>query len=499
MKAIIYCRVSTKEQAEKGFSLEGQEKECRKFALNNGYEVDKVFVEAGESAKTQDRTQLKKLIEYCVKNKKTLQAIIIWKYDRLARNLADQTDLVKNFSTLGIRLLSATETNDNNAAGKMMRNIIATFAQFENDVKAERTINGMKQAIEQGRWPWKAPVGYKQTRDQFGKPLLCPTDDAAYIKEIFQLAESGLFKQVDIAHKIKKQGFKRANKNVINRILTNPTYAGLLESSFHNELKDGIHQPIISKETFWKVQQILTGKRPSITPKNRNHPDFPLRRFIRCPKCDEKLTGSWSTGRKGIKYAYYHCRMKGCVLNVKKHELEDAFYNYLKTIQPKPEIIDLFNAIVLDVWKNKQSEQIKEEYRIDSELKILNQKKDRIDELMINGTFDEVTYKQKAEEIRNEILIKEIERNEVKIDLNDIEACLNYCKYFLSNVADLWAAGDLDLKQRFQALIFPEKIYYEKGTFRTTATALIFKQLQDETSLNSCLVAPTGFEPVSKD
>ena len=140
MKAIIYCRVSTKEQAEKGYSLEGQEKDCRQFAHNQGFEVDKVFVERGESAKTQDRTQLQNLIKYCVQNKKSISALIIWKYDRLARNLSDQTELVKNFSTLGIRVLSSTENNEDNAVGRLMRNIIGTFAQFENDVKSERKI-----------------------------------------------------------------------------------------------------------------------------------------------------------------------------------------------------------------------------------------------------------------------------------------------------------------------------------------------------------------------
>lgn len=79
MRAIIYCRVSTKEQAEKGYSLEAQETECRKFAINNSFEVDKVFVERGESAKTQDRTELQKLIKYAVENRKNLSSLIVWK------------------------------------------------------------------------------------------------------------------------------------------------------------------------------------------------------------------------------------------------------------------------------------------------------------------------------------------------------------------------------------------------------------------------------------
>jgi len=174
MNAIIYCRVSTKEQAEKGYSLEGQEKECRKFALDNSFGVDKVFVERGESAKTQDRTQLQNLIKYCIQNKKKLYAIIIWKWDRLARNLSDQMELVKNFSSLGIRVFSATENNEDNATGKLMRNIIGTFAQFENDLKSERTSSGMKQAIQQGRWCWRTPIGYIRFRDDKNKSSIMP-------------------------------------------------------------------------------------------------------------------------------------------------------------------------------------------------------------------------------------------------------------------------------------------------------------------------------------
>ena len=89
MKCIIYSRVSTKEQAEQGYSLEAQEKECQKSASNNGFEVDRVFVERGESAKTQNRTELQKLIKYAVENKRKLSSMVIWKYDRLARNLSD--------------------------------------------------------------------------------------------------------------------------------------------------------------------------------------------------------------------------------------------------------------------------------------------------------------------------------------------------------------------------------------------------------------------------
>ena len=497
MKAIIYCRVSTKEQADQGFSLDGQEKECRTFAENNDYEVENVFIEKGESAKTQDRTQLKNLIKYCVKNKKEISCLIVWKLDRLTRNVGDYAELTKHFASLEILILSATENNEDNSTGKLMRNIISSFAQYENDVKRDRTITGMKRAIEDGRWAWRAPIGYKQTRDDLKKPLLVPTDESIFVIEAFELANARLHTQVEIVQKLKNKGFKRVTKNLLNRILRNVIYAGLIKVPWFPDYIDAIHEPIISKDTYFRVQRILDGKKPTITPKVRNHPDFPLRNFIRCSKCEQKLTGGWSTGRKGVKYAYYSCRTKGCSLNIRKEDLESSFYEYLKSFQPRQGVLDLFEQIVLDVWRNRQSDQIKAEYKHEKELKKLREKQDKIDELIIQGIFNEKTYKRKTDDIKGEILTTQMNLNDAKTEINDIEGCLLYCKHFLSNLANLWAASDHNLKQRFQTLIFPEEIFCEDKTFRTTATALIFKYLRSKNRLESYLVPPRGFEPLS--
>jgi len=89
-------------------------------------------------------------------------------------------------------------------------------------------------------------------------------------------------------------------------------------------------------------------------------------------------------------------------------------------------------------------------------------------------------------------LIKRIELNENKIEVNDSESCINFCKYFISNIADLWKNAQLDLKQRFQKVIFPEKIFYKKGRFRTTKIALIFKAFEGKSSQNYYLAPPIG-------
>ncbi len=497
MNVITYCRVSTKEQAETGYSLEVQERICRDYAERNGYNILKVFVEKGESAKTVNRSQLTKLLEFVSKNRKNINALVVYKLDRLSRNLVDYTNLTCYFSKAGVDIKSATENIDDTPAGKFTKNMIASVAQFENDVKSERTKSGMQQAVKEGRWCWHAPIGYKNSEDSLSKPLLIPSEESRFIIEAFDLAESGLHKQTEIVARLKKKGFNRITNGLLNRVLRNSLYTGLIKVDWFPEPIEAVHKPIISRNTFFKVQLLLNGKKRSITPKLRNHPDFPLRNFIRCPKCGQKLTGGWSTGRKKVRYPYYHCFSKGCSLNLKKKVLETKFYEYLKTFQPKEDMLNLFEATVMDVWETKQGDNFDEKMRLEKELNELIKTKDRVEVLMIKGTFNDETYKRRAEAVSNEIMVKQIELNEAKIELNDIEGCLNFAKYFLSNVADLWVNADLSMKQRFQTLIFPDKIYYEEETFRTTATALIFKQLQQKDTPESCLVAGIGFEPMT--
>lgn len=181
--AIIYTRVSTKEQAEGGYSLPSQEKACRKFAKDNGYNVVDVFEERGESAKTVNRTEFQKMIKYALANKKVIDAIIVVRFDRFSRDLEDQISLMKNFKKHNIEILSTSENNEDSPTGNLMRNIIGSFSQYENDVKSVRVKEGMKEAYLQGKWLWRAPIGYLYQYEKLVKnPKTAPV-----IKEIFEL------------------------------------------------------------------------------------------------------------------------------------------------------------------------------------------------------------------------------------------------------------------------------------------------------------------------
>jgi site-specific DNA recombinase len=417
---------------------------------------------------------------------------------RFVRNMDDQTELTGKFNNLGIRLLSVTENNDNNSSGRFMRNITGAFNQYENEVRGEATVGGMKEAVKEGHWCWKAPIGYRNARDINQKAILLPTEDSPYIVEAFRLAVSGLYSQVLIVDELRRKGFKRATVSLVNRILRNPLYAGLIKTSWLDSYVDGVHKPLISRDVYFNVQQTLNGNRPRIVPKVRNHPDFPLRNFIRCPKCGQKMTGGWSTGSKKVKYAYYHCRTKGCSLNAKKEDTETRFVEHLRSLEPKKDILALFRAIALDVWNRSNTERVNDTKRLEAELLSLEKERDKVEDLKIKDVFDDITYRRRSAEIRSQMDQKRTELDEENTKLSDnIEGCLQYCEYFISNLAGLWTNAGLDLKQRVQTLVFPDKIYFDGQTFRTAVTALIFKQLQQIQAPESQVVAPWGFEPQS--
>lgn len=287
-KAIIYTRVSTAEQANHGFSLARQEADCKTFASNNNYEILKTFVEQGESAKTTDRTELKNLMEYCTLNRKNINALIVWKIDRLSRNMEDYYFLNNFFNRLGIEILSSTEINDNSAVGKLTRNMLGAFAQFENDQKTERTKAGMLQALLEGKWLWKAPFGYKMINGD----LIIDPETAPIVKQIYELFATGLYKQSQIIELLKSENI-HIKSGQIFCILRNCLYCGLIycPSLYHSSVR-GAFEPIISEKLYNKVQLMLNNTDSIVTSYSRNSEEFPLRRFINCPNCGSPLTAS---------------------------------------------------------------------------------------------------------------------------------------------------------------------------------------------------------------
>jgi len=188
--AVVYVRVSTKEQTE-NLSLPTQLRACEEYCKREGFEVLERFKEEGESAKTTERTELQKLLKYCRTHKGKVHFVVVYNLTRFAREKYDHFALRAHLKSLGISLRSATEPIDDTSTGKLMEGVLAAFAQFDNDVRSERTRAGMRAALELGRWTFPAPLGYLNAPKWSGKSLIPDPERAPLVRQMFEDYASG--------------------------------------------------------------------------------------------------------------------------------------------------------------------------------------------------------------------------------------------------------------------------------------------------------------------
>jgi site-specific DNA recombinase len=205
--AVIYVRVSTKEQTE-NLSLPTQLRACEEYCRRQGYEILERFHEEGESAKTTDRSQLQALLKYCRTRKGKVHFVVVSNLTRFAREKYDHFALRAHLKSLGISLRSATEPIDDTSTGKLMEGVLASFAQFDNDVRSDRTRAGMRAALELGRWTFPAPIGYLNAPKCSGKSLVPDPERAPVIARAFEELATGRFTKQEVIARMTEAGLR---------------------------------------------------------------------------------------------------------------------------------------------------------------------------------------------------------------------------------------------------------------------------------------------------
>jgi site-specific DNA recombinase len=458
------------------------------------------FKEEGESAKTTERTELQRLLQYCRTHKGKVHFVIVYNVTRFARDKYDHFALRAHLQSLGISLRSVTEPIDDTSTGKLMEGVLAAFAQFDNDQKAERTKAGMMTAIGRGHWTWKAPLGYVNGNKRAGEPSLVPDPARApLITKAYEMAASGEHSVSDVRRMVTALGLKTGKGRPISlqsfhSLLGNPIYAGVLNApSFGLTGLHGDFQPLVSAVLFGRVQIALARRGPAS--RRLDNPDFPLRRFVVCDACSTPLTGSASKGRTK-RYSYYHCRKcKGVA--VPKEALEHLFVDQLQTLKPRAEFMVLFRTAVLDVWKQRSAAARNLRSDLERRLQELERRETLLVEAFVyQKQIDPKTYERQRDKVREEITLARIELEDRRLDELDVEGIVGFAEQVLANAARLWMAGTPDQRQRLQRVLFPEGLRLKGDRFGTTVTCLAFNQLQENPSMESGLASPTGFEPV---
>lgn len=300
-KAVIYLRVSTEEQVD-NYSLDTQSDICHKEAERRGLSVISVFREEGRSAKTiSDRPTLIELLAYCRLHRKEVGAVIVYRLDRISRQTADYLAIRKKLVECDITLISASEPTGDTPTERFIETMLAGFAQMDNDVRGERSRNGMKARFLSGLHNGSVPLGYLRENGYAAKD----PETFNAIKDAWELMATGTKSLRDMAKILEKQGIRDRRKGYKESVLRPQTLSGVFRSKFYAgkvvSKKYGLevqgqHTPMITEELFYRVQAILDGRNrnagPSIAKRSLDSPEFPLRRIINCSRCGHSFTGS---------------------------------------------------------------------------------------------------------------------------------------------------------------------------------------------------------------
>ena len=264
--AVIYIRVSTKEQTE-NLSLPTQLRACEEYCRREGYEILERFKEEGESAKTTDRSELQRLLAYCRTNKGKVHFVVVFNLTRFARDKYDHFALRSHLKSLGISLRSATEPIDDTSTGKLMEGVLAAFAQFDNDVRSDRTRAGMQAALRLGRWTFLAPLGYLNAPRAMGESLMPDPERAPIVRRAFEEYATGRSRSSKILQRHRAWGLTNRRgqplrSQAIGMLLRNRLYVGIVDvPEFGVREKRGDFEPLISEEMFYSAQAVLSGRR----------------------------------------------------------------------------------------------------------------------------------------------------------------------------------------------------------------------------------------------
>ncbi len=465
MNCILYLRVSSAEQV-KNFSLDTQEELCRSYAQRMGYQVLQVFKEEGESAKTADRPELVKLLDYCAKNKTDVASVIVYKFDRMARNTSDHLAIRAKLAEHGIKLESTSEQTDDSPAGKFMETLFSAVAQLDNEVRAERTRNGLYRRFKEGL-ATRAPLGYKMQVIN-GKKLAIMDDNFPLVKRSWELMSTGTKSLSEMAKEMNALGLtntygktiKPITKQYVSRMFNNKFYFGLLTSEKHNEEVLGLHTPMITEKIYYQVQAIITGRTqvPLSVKKKVYNPLFPLRGIVKCTVCGSSLVSANVRGRSKV-YPKYWCG-KNCIHSIDSEQLENLLKLKLSKIQPNKDLVNAF-TLYLEVKYNQRLNKLKSK-KNNVEKNIMEQKQMML--MLVRGhakgQYPDDIFEEEKERIQNKLLALNIVSNDNLSDQYDIERTVNFIKALFKDLSKAYEVSEYGQKRVLLGSIYPSGLTY---------------------------------------
>jgi len=300
LQAVMYARVSSREQEQEGFSIPAQQKLLYEYASRHQFIVVQEYIDI-ETAKQTGRTHFQAMVTY-LKAHPSVQYLLVEKTDRLYRNFRDFVLLEELDREIHLVKEGEILSKQSKSHSKFIHGIKVLMAKNYIDNLSEEVMKGMREKCEQGGYPGKAPVGYRHNLEHHTVEV--DSDKAPVIQDLYERYATGQDSLADLRHYCLSIGFttrrseRRISLSHIERILKNRFYTGQFEWNGH--LYQGNHPPIVSLDLFNRVQDAFQRHHH---PKGRRGRTFAFRGLLTCGRCGCAITAE----RKKERYTYYRC------------------------------------------------------------------------------------------------------------------------------------------------------------------------------------------------
>ena len=476
-----YNRVSTVEQRDNGLSLDVQQtKILEKIQELGGELAEDIYMDGGISGTSMiNRPALQEMLLRCSKG--DISYLIVQDTSRISRDTFEYLFIKKQLEKYGVKTVSLTGmiVDDNNPLSGAIDELMAVVNSIQPTLTSYKVKQTIKEKLKSGIWPAFATLGYKNIENpspmgSYDKRIVVQDEKTApFITQAFMMYATGEHSIYSITQYLMKNGVegrlgKKLHYSAVYKVLTNTFCYGLMKWKGLEVM--GKHEPLITKPVFDIVQNILAGK-GDYGIRKRKH-NFLLNGFVFCGSCHRRFVAEWHYNPKfksrGGKIGYYHCsglgkRGTGCKEKyILMENLEGQVEQEIEKLQFKPEFVEAVKRNISQVYSNTSERVQASKKAINNRKVAIEMKRDKLEEELLEGTFDRDTYKRLITKIDSDLLDIQTELLEIDkvrtVDMNLIEEVMAITQ----DIAKAYKEADIYLKKAYLHFFFKEFLIKDK-------------------------------------
>jgi site-specific DNA recombinase len=451
---VIYTRVSSKEQMDTNQSLEWQKKYCVEYAIKNQLNIKGYFGGTYESAKSDERKEFTRMLKFVKLSREKISFILVYSLDRFSRTGDSAIFISSELKKTGVNIMAVTQPIDTNShAGALQQNIQFIFSKYDNDLRRQKTIDGMREKLLRGEWIGNAPTGYSFVKGAATQTIIINEKGEAMKQAFVWRANAMTYEQ--IIEKLKHLGLN-VPKQTLAGIFKNPFYCGFMSHNLlHGEVIKGRHPALIDEDLFLRANEL---KKTEGYKTNKANDNLPLKVFVKDAESGAPFTG-YLVKKKGL--YYYKVNKIGIKINRSVNIMHDKFKELLANYTVDSAHVEPLAMQLRYTWDNLTETNT-------SEKKALSLKLNEVEEEFYNlrkrhaiGSVSLDIYEEFSAEmkVRKEGLLVDLEKLNQKLS-NPKELIQFTCK-LTANLTPVWASGDYYQKQIFQNVVFPNGLVYD--------------------------------------